>query len=234
MLYETPQACESCKGAGELEILIDPERSVTCKICDGRGISMRKEILSSQRLACPACKGIGLLERPRVGSLKSGKSNKIQTTHAPRPTSYQYDVAISFADEDRPTVQQYCELLRAEGFEVFYDEYNRVDLWGKDLYTRLDEVYRKLACFCVIFISRHYRDKVWTNHERQSAQARALRENREYILPVKLDDTEIPGIPETIGYVDLREQAIEEIVKMTAGKVRNFRSQSSQSASSST
>ena len=214
-------------------MLIDAERSVTCKVCDGKGTSTGKEIFSHQRLACSACKGIGLLERPRVGSLKPGKSNKLQVTHTPRLTSYRYDVAVSFAGEDRPTVQQYCDLLIAKGFEVFYDEYDKIGLWGTDLYARLDEVYRKLACFCVIFISHRYKDKVWTNHERKSAQARALQENREYILPVKLDDTEIPGIPETVGYVDLRQQSLEEVVGMTARKVKHFKSQSSQSASSS-
>jgi hypothetical protein len=234
MLGESPEACESCKGAGELEILVDPERSVTCKICNGKGISIGKEIFSTQRFACAACKGIGLLERPRVGSLKPGKSNTIQIPHTPRLTSYKYDVAVSFAGEDRSTVQQYCSLLTTKGLEVFYDEYNKVDLWGTDLYARLDEVYRKLACFCVIFISHHYKDKVWTNHERKSAQARALRENREYILPVKLDDTEIPGIPETLGYVDLRKEPLEEIVEMTAGKIRDFKSQNNQSVPTST
>ena len=28
---------------------------------------------------------------------------------------------------------------------VFYDEYERAELWGKDLYSHLDEVYRRSA-----------------------------------------------------------------------------------------
>ncbi len=48
-----------------------------------------------------------------------------------------------------------------------------------------------------MFLSRNYAAKLWTNHEREAAQARAFRENEEYILPIRLDDTEIPGILQT-------------------------------------
>ena len=43
---------------------------------------------------------------------------------------------------------------------------------GKDLYTHLDDVYQNAARYCVLFVSRDYARKVWTNHERESAQAR--------------------------------------------------------------
>ena len=56
-------------------------------------------------------------------------------------------------------------------------------------------------------------------HERQLAQARAFQENREYILPVRLDDTEIPGIPPTVGYLDLRMMTIEEVYEVLVRKV---------------
>jgi len=129
-------------------------------------------------------------------------------------TSYPYDVALSFAGEDRWYVEQVANLLREEGIKVFYDKYEQVDLWGKDLYVHLDEVYQKHAKYCVMFISQNYAKKLWTNHERQSAQARAFQERREYILPVRLDDTEIPGIRPTVGYVDGRKNRPEEIAQM--------------------
>jgi hypothetical protein len=66
-------------------------------------------------------------------------------------------------------------------------------LWGKDLYEHLDWIYQKAARYCVLFASEAYANKVWTTHERRSAQARALQSNQEYVLPVRFDDTEIPG-----------------------------------------
>ena len=39
------------------------------------------------------------------------------------------------------------------------------------------------------------------------------------ILPVRFDDTEIPGIPSTINYVDLRYTTEEELAELTTLKV---------------
>lgn len=117
----------------------------------------------------------------------------------------EYDVVLSFAGEDRKYVEQTAKYLRSKGVKVFYDNYETVDLWGKDLYQHLDNVYQKKAKYAVIFISEAYSKKLWTNHELKSAQARAFSENEEYILPVRFDETEIPGIRNTIGYLSLKD-----------------------------
>lgn len=213
------QMCPACKGAGEFEVTIPPEKLVTCKFCKGTGIAPSlPSLLAGVTRVCPACKGIGVIERPRVGT-EQIRANEISTPQTPRLSNYNFDIAVSFAGEDREIVQKYCDILSSNGLKVFYDKYEQIGLWGANLYDKLDEVYRTKALFCVIFISKHYAAKVWTNHERKSAQARALQENREYVLPVRLDDTEIPGIPPTIGYVDLREKSIDELSKMTIQKV---------------
>lgn len=115
-----------------------------------------------------------------------------------------YDVALSFAGEDREYADQVAGFLRRAGVEVFYDKYEQVALWGKDLYEHLSDVYQNKAHYTVMFISKHYATKLWARHERKSAQARAFRESAEYILPARFDDTEVPGLPDTVGYLDLR------------------------------
>ena len=133
--------------------------------------------------------------------------------------SFQFDVALSFAGEDRQYVDHIADSLRSKGVRVFYDQYEQATLWGKDLYEHLDHIYQRAARFCVLFASEHYARKVWTTHERKSAQARALRENEEYILPVRFDDTEIPGIRSTIGYIDARQTTAEQLVDLILQKV---------------
>ncbi len=130
-----------------------------------------------------------------------------------------YDVALSFAGEDREYAEALANLLKAGGYSCFYDENELANLWGKNLYDYLSSVYKDRARYCVMFLSKHYDRKLWTNHERQMAQARAFQENREYILPVRLDDTEIPGIPPTVGYLDLRSMTIEEVYKALVMKL---------------
>ena len=132
---------------------------------------------------------------------------------------YDYDIAFSFAGEDRVYVEKLASSLREIGVNIFYDKYFEADLWGKDLYTHLDKVYQYSSKYCVLFISGHYKEKLWTNHERESAQARAFSEKGEYILPIKLDDTVIPGIRSTTGYLDARTKKLEEIFDIILSKL---------------
>ena len=103
---------------------------------------------------------------------------------------------------------------------MFYDEFFPEYLWGKNLVDTFDEIFRKRSRYCVIFISKGYKDRVWTNHERQSAQARALNEKgNEYILPIKVDETELDGMPPTVGYVPIKK-GIEKIGELLIKKLK--------------
>jgi hypothetical protein len=122
-----------------------------------------------------------------------------------------YDVVLSFAGEDRDNAEKLASLLKKDHFSVFYDKYEEHDLWGKNLYDHLSQIYSKAGRYCVMFLSKDYARKQWPTIERQSAQERAFKEHREYILPIRVDDTKIPGILDTTGYLDLREKSIQEI-----------------------
>lgn len=130
-----------------------------------------------------------------------------------------YNVALSFAGEEREYVRAVANDLRSKGIDVFFDEYDQVDMWGKDLYEHLHEVYSSKAHYCVIFVSEAYARKNWTTHERRSAQERALRENREYILPARFDSTELPGLLSTVGYIDLRGLSPQEFANVILDKL---------------
>jgi hypothetical protein len=134
--------------------------------------------------------------------------------------TFKYDVALSFAGEQRTEVELVASCLKAANLNVFYDDYEKSNLWGKDLYVHLSDVYQNQARYCIIFASKEYQQKNWTNHERQSAQARALSEKgNEYILPVRFDDTDIPGLPRTIGYLDFRHEGARGICKAFLQKI---------------
>lgn len=130
-----------------------------------------------------------------------------------------YDIALSFAGEERDYVDRVANLLKERGVKVFYDLFEEADLWGKDLYVHLSEVYHKRARFTVMFISEAYANKLWTNHERKSAQARAFQEAQEYILPARFDDTDIPGVLSTVGYVSLKDRSPDDLVSLITKKL---------------
>ncbi len=114
--------------------------------------------------------------------------------------------------------------LKRRRVKCFYDFDEQATLVGKNLFTYLDEIYRLKARFCIMFISEHYPLKLWTNHERQSIQARMFESKDDYLIPVRLDDTEVPGVLSTIGYIDGRRLDTSEVAaliqKIVRGKVK--------------
>ena len=132
---------------------------------------------------------------------------------------FDYDVCLSFAGEQRSFVEEVACALKSKGVRVFFDDYETPELWGKDLYAHLDEVYQHLARYCILFASADYAAKVCTNHERRSAQARALKAKSEYILPARFDDTPIPGLPDTVHYIDLRRVTPVQLADLAATKL---------------
>jgi TIR domain len=141
---------------------------------------------------------------------------------AKQPTSPDdFDVAISFAGPERPYAEELADRLQIAGFSVFYDGFYPEDLWGKDLIELFHEIYSKRARYCVIFVSDEYNNRAWTIHERRSAQERMLRaKGQEYILPIKTDAVDLPGLPTTLGHVSLKELGIEGIAALLIKKLR--------------
>lgn len=135
-----------------------------------------------------------------------------------KQSTLEYDVALSFAGEDREYAEELANALHGKT-KVFYDGFEKAKLWGEDLYVYLSELYAHRARYCVMFLSEHYARKLWTNHERKAAQSRAFRENEAYILPIRLDSTEIPGILETVGYLNWHDEGAEKIASYILQKL---------------
>lgn len=139
-----------------------------------------------------------------------------------RPTEDPYyDVAVSFAGEQREYVEEAVRYLQAEGVKVFYDKDEQARLWGMDLVEELGSTYRDRAFRTVMFVSKEYGEKVWPYQERRAAQARAVKEmNEPYILPVLMDDSEIPGLHETTAHMDGRTLAPSDLGAMVVEHLR--------------
>ena len=132
---------------------------------------------------------------------------------------YDYDIALSFAGENRDYVEEVAQTLKVYGVRVFYDKFEEHTLWGKNLIDYLQEIYKNKAKCTVMFISEHYAKKAWTTLERKSMQERAYRESEEYILPARFDNTEIPGLYSTVSYIDLNFKTPYEFTKVILEKI---------------
>jgi len=135
---------------------------------------------------------------------------------------FEYDVAISFASEDRLIAEEFVNLLAQKNVKVFQDEHQAADpdLWGKDILDHLVNLYARKARYCLLLVSRHYPLKSWTQTDRASARERALRDPNEYILPIQLDESEVPGLSTAKAYRDLRQHSVENLVAWLDEKLR--------------
>ena len=140
--------------------------------------------------------------------------------------AFEYDVAVSFAEADKEVAGELANLLRGKQIKVFLDEYTSLAQWGKDILDHLVNLYARKARYCVLLISRHYPLRSWTAAERTSARELALRDAQEYILPVQLDDSDVPGIREVEGYRDLRRDSMESIADLLDQKLHETKGRS--------
>lgn len=131
---------------------------------------------------------------------------------------FEYDIAVSFAGEQRDYVEAVVRGLGSD-IRVFYDKDAQATLWGENLHDYLTDIYQRKARYVVMFVSAAYATKTWTNVERQAAMATAMKQRGQYILPVRMDDTELPGLLTTIGYVDTRFEGLSGVIKLILEKL---------------
>jgi hypothetical protein len=136
---------------------------------------------------------------------------------------YEYDVALSFAGEQRTLAEGLAAHLKQSDVSYFYDAEQQADLWGRNLYDYLTDVYSRKARYCVLFASRAYAERMWTTLERQSAQERAIRQKGvEYILPIRCDDAVVPGLNQNVAYLPI-SMGVEAIAKILVQKLLRAR-----------
>ena len=135
------------------------------------------------------------------------------------PENREYQVALSFAGEQRDYVEAVARHLAARSIAVFYDGFEQAELWGRDGVEAFHEVFAEKATYVVMFISAAYANKAWTRHERRSALSRMIEEEREYVLPVCFDDTLIPGLPKSILHLCVRNYSPAELSATIAKKL---------------
>lgn len=164
------------------------------------------------------------LRKTTLGGLKKAQSEKPKresSFHKRSRRTYKYDFCLSFAGENRSEARELYKLLTRRGAKVFYDfsSEQKHRLWGPDLTVALHNIYQYESRYCIMFTSAAYLEKKWTTHESKAARARELEQDG-YILPIKLDDTEIPGSPGIKGFKDRRKHTRAEIAEVAMSKLR--------------
>lgn len=140
-----------------------------------------------------------------------------------RRLGYEYDVAVSFAGEDRPTVETLVRALTNAGLEVFYDFDEQAMLWGKNLRAELGRVYGEDAQFMIVCLSDDYPEKDWTNFEFEIGKAAAGKRTEDYLLPLVIgaNKPSIIGLPSTVGHLTLKDRTADEVADLVVQKIHS-------------
>ncbi len=132
-----------------------------------------------------------------------------------------FDIALSFAREDRAIAKELAQSLKDRGLKVFYDDEEQAELIGENLFEYLTDIYQNRASHCVVLVSTNYVRRRWARLEWRAAQSRALEQfDKAYILPVRIDESELPGLLPTTGYLSLEKRSVDEIAELLAKKVQ--------------
>lgn len=112
-----------------------------------------------------------------------------------------FSFVFSFAGEDREIVEKIVTYLEGKKCLIFYDYNYEVELVGTDLYSFLRNIYKSQGKYVVCFISKHYKEKIWTNVEWSAIKERLMTTLfSDCVIPILLDDeTHLTDIPSFIG-----------------------------------
>jgi hypothetical protein len=124
-----------------------------------------------------------------------------------------YDIAVSFATEQRDYVERTVAAARAMGLRVFYDRDMSNAWWGSNFLLEQRKIYGQRALHFVPFISTEYLAAPHPLDQFSYAMMRAIERRNRYILPVLVGTVVVP--PEMlhphVGYLRAEEHTPEKL-----------------------
>jgi hypothetical protein len=138
-------------------------------------------------------------------------------------------VAFSFAGEQRDLVRSVAEAIEKILGEstVFYDEWFEHYIAGQDADTKLQEIYGERSMLVVVCVSEDYNNKPWTQTEHESIRALSMqvrssqdKMERLRVLPLRVGDGNVSGIPSNAICPDIRQRAPELTAQLIVNRLR--------------
>ena len=109
--------------------------------------------------------------------------------------TFEYDVAISFAGENRLLAKHIAAQLDDLDVQVFYDEAFEANFLGKAWTKMFKEIFSEKSHYVVCLLDKSHAEKIWPTFEREHFAPRVA---DEHVIPIFLDDTKFVGIPTDI------------------------------------
>ncbi len=140
--------------------------------------------------------------------------------------SHTFDIAISFAGENRDLAEIIANTLRILDFEVFYDRLYEDNYLGSSWGKEFERIFTNDSKFVVCILDIHHQRKIWPTFERECFTEKVQTNE---VIPIFLDDTKFVGIPQDLIGIkfkynkndkSLKDRIIHEIVLKIVNRVQ--------------
>lgn len=141
------------------------------------------------------------------------------------PKDFEWDIAISFAGENRALADFADQQLRELDISVFYDRNYEDNYLGGVWSDQFLEIFAEKSRLVVAMLDKHHKEKVWPTFERDCFTARVKQGE---VIPIFLDDTAFPGIPKDLVSIHFKfegdvaaqkDKIIDDVVLRIASKL---------------
>lgn len=109
--------------------------------------------------------------------------------------NFEYEIALSFAGENRILAEYIANRLTDLDVAVFYDKNYEANFLGVALNKVFREIFNEKSKYVVCLLDKNHAEKVWPSFEREVFSKKI---DEEKVIPVFLDDTNFPGISRDI------------------------------------
>ena len=117
---------------------------------------------------------------------------------------------LSHSSVDQPIVREVAKGLQDAGIDIWLDE---DELRSGDRLTQMIQSGLDAADFMVYFISQDSMKSAWSQRELNMIMMRRLEQKKgAAVLPVRLDDAEVPALLRDVMYLDLRDGDVSRAV----------------------
>lgn len=132
------------------------------------------------------------------------------------PSMRRFQVALSFPGEYRTFVEQVAHLLADEigRDHVLYDRYYEAEFARPDLDTYLQRLYHDESELIAVFLCAEYEAKEWCGLEWRAIRDLIKKGQKANVMPFRFDNTEIPGLFSTDGYVAVGARTPEQVADL--------------------
>lgn len=127
---------------------------------------------------------------------------------------FEYDVVIAFSSADRSTAEEFARLLSERNIKISLDELKEPNVGSTKPTEHLAETFGRKARYYLLLISRSFPRTDW-----KEAPSLTDATQGSTILPVRLDDMDVPVMEDPTQVNDLRSHSIQEIVDLIAGTI---------------